>query len=577
MKWLLNQEKKYKKKWILLTGTIVLTDTLSILTPIILGLLVDEGLKNGNYKSLLMFSLFLIIFTLLRTFISFSLSVKLKMLCRKISSNITLKCYKNLNKLDADFFKKNSQGELMTTLTSDKNMIRKYSIYTYKNIAHISLRFIASFTYCFFIHPTFTLLLLIPTPFILFFSILFKQKTKPLYKKRRTILSDLFGYIQDNIEGNKVVKAFSKEEFEIKSMKKKNNTYKEMNVFINDKRTFYSSFISFFTNLMTVILVVGGGIFIINDTLTLGSYIIFQSLLYNIKAPFLRLSEILDQIQNFSISKERINNILNAKPKFTYTGNSTLPSLKVPITLEDISVKFDDKIILENINLTIKPGETIAFIGPTGSGKSTIANLLLGFIKPATGKILIDEYDILDLDLKWLRSKIGYAAQQPFLFSDTIKSNISYGNENLTDTDMKKYAKIAKLDYVNKLEYKFDTIIGEKGVGLSGGEKGRLSLSRALAVNPDLLILDDITSALDIETEHEITHSIKELDNECTKIIIAQKIVSVKDANQIYVIDNNKILEHGTHEELLKNKNYYYDIYLIQNNIQKEGEQHESK
>lgn len=309
-----------------------------------------------------------------------------------------------------------------------------------------------------------------------------------------------------------------------------------------------------------------------NNEITIGSFIIFQSSLSNIKNPFSRLGEIIDRIQNANISSEKILSLLKTEPKIKNTGTKKLPTLKVPIIFQNVSVEFDGQKIMEDINLTIHPGETIAFIGPTGSGKSTVANLILQFIEPSSGHILIGKDDLKDIDTKWLREKVGYVIQQPFLFSDTIINNICYGNENLTKEEVEKIKNASKLNYVDNLEDKYETIIGERGVGLSGGEKQRLSLARALAVKPELLILDDITSALDIETEQMITQSIKNLDNNCTKIIIAQKIVSVKDADQIYVISNHKILEHGTHKELLQNKKYYYEIYKIQNNIKERGE-----
>ena len=349
-----------------------------------------------------------------------------------------------------------------------------------------------------------------------------------------------------------------------------------MNITINDKRTFYFGFVDLFANCMTIIFLLVGSYYLMNNIITIGTFTIFLGSLSTLKNPFSRLGMIIDRIQNFIVSKERIITLLNTESTIKNNGKIILPSLKVPITFNNVSVTFDKNPIIKNINLTIEPGQTIAFIGPTGSGKSSIVNLILQFIEPTSGKILIGNHDIKDINTKWLRSKIGYVNQQPFLFSDTIKNNICYGNETLTKDEIDEIANASKLTYVDKLTDKYDTIIGEKGVGLSGGEKQRLSLARALAVKPELLILDDITSALDIETELLITESIKRLNYDCTKIIIAQKIVSVKDADQIYVISDNKILEHGTHQELLNNKKYYYEIYKIQYNI-KEGDEFESK
>lgn len=568
MKWVLNENKNLKSCWILFNASLIIFDSLSIIPSILIGYMIDDGLKSQNFKFVISLGIFLILFVIIRTLGSYLSVIKLDSTCFKIASNMKRKCYQKLNQLDNSFYQEKQQGELMTIIGSDIDEIRRHGRSTFKTIMHILLRFIGSFAFCLYLHPLLTLFLLIPTPFIFIFVTLFQKKTKPLYQSRRKQLADLNNYIQDNIEGNKVVKAFASEEKEIKEMNIKNNSYREQNIKINDIRTFYFSFVEFFTKSMTIIFITAGGYFLMKGSLSIGAFIIFQTLLSDIKNPFLKMGDIIDRIQNFTISKERVKELLDTEPKIKNNGNTILTSLNVPITFQDVMVKFDENIIIENINLIINPGETVAFIGPTGSGKSSIANLILQFIEPTKGKILIGNTDIKNINTAWLRSKIGYVTQQPFLFSDTIKNNICYGNDSLTQEEIKKISSISQLNYVKKLEDKYETIIGERGVGLSGGEKQRLSLARALAVKPKILILDDITSALDIETEQMITDSIKKLDHSCTRIIIAQKIVSVKDANQIYVIDNHKILEHGTHDELLKNKKYYYEIYKIQNNIQ---------
>ena len=220
--------------------------------------------------------------------------------------------------------------------------------------------------------------------------------------------------------------------------------------------------------------------------------------------------------------------------------------------------------MLDHLNVVIHPYETIAFVGKTGSGKSSVVNLLLGLITPNKGKILIGGKNYLEYDIQEIRQRIGYVTQNPFLFSDSIYNNICYGAIDTTKEEALEYARIACCDYIDRLPDGLDTVIGERGVGLSGGEKQRLSLARALAVKPDILLLDDITSALDIETEERINESISKLEYRATKVIIAGKIVSVKNADRIYVLDGGSVIEEGTHEELLKKKGYYYELYQIQ-------------
>lgn len=234
------------------------------------------------------------------------------------------------------------------------------------------------------------------------------------------------------------------------------------------------------------------------------------------------------------------------------------------IKFDNVGFKIDEKQVLSNINLKLEKGKTYAFIGEVGSGKSSIGRLILRIIDSTQGNIFINNCNINDYKIKSIRDKISYVSQTPFLFSDTIKNNVNFGNENLTDDEINHFLKLAKADYVHNLEDGIQTIIGENGISLSGGEKQRLSLARALAKKPELLILDDITSALDYESELEVTKNINNLEYECTKIIIAQKIISVKNADKIFVLKQGNIINEGTHEELLKTSYIYKEIYDIQ-------------
>ncbi|MEI3507787.1 MAG: ABC transporter ATP-binding protein [Bacilli bacterium] len=482
----------------------------------------------------------------------------------KITSNIKKDCYKKLNEVDRNFYQNNSQGELMTLCVTDVHNVRRFICYVLKTAGFTLLQFIIGFSILLYVDVKLTLILLIPFPFILITVILMERKTQKIYEEFRLNLSDLNNHIQDNIEGNKVVRSFAQEDNEIKMMQKKNQKYKDCNIRNQNIRIFYSGFVNFFAGFMTLFLILFGGILLIKGEITIGEFVIFQSLIWTLSAPCFRLSEMFDSIQKYKVSKKRIVSLLEYEPQILFNGTKKIDSLNCDINFKNVTVKFGNELVVENINAQIPYKKTIGFIGPTGSGKSSIANLLLGFIKQDSGKIMIGDNSIEDIDIKSLKDRIGYVTQQPFLFSDTIRNNITYGHSDITDDEIAKIVQIVKADFIYDLPEGLDTIIGERGVGLSGGEKQRISLARALATYPDLLILDDFTSALDIETEVLISKSISEL--ECTKIIVAQKIVSIKDADYIYVIDNHKVLECGTHDDLLKNKKYYYDIYTIQNN-----------
>lgn len=564
MKWILNVNKKYKIPYFLSNIFLIFFDSIGFVIPIMIGFVVDRITKEHNYDYFFVIIVGIVIFTILKYLGAYFTVIKLDTICMKIMSEIKQKCYQKINELDYYFFEHYTKGELMTNFTSDIKRIEHHISYNPKTIGKIVLVFLCSFCYLLTIHAGFTFLLLTPAILIGFRAYSFNRKIKPQYEQLRNLMSDANDFVNDNIEANKVVKTFALEKSEIKKMKKINKHYvdKDLKVIYEENRFFAQ--VDFLSNFMSAIFLFVGGYLLIQNTITIGELIIFNSYLYDLRAPFLRLSGLMNSIQNYFISKKRIEQLLKMEPKIMLDGKESLESLLVPIEFKDVRIVYDNKVVLENLNLKIEPYETIAFVGKTGSGKSSIINLLLGFIIPESGEVLIDGKNYLDYDIKQIRQKVGYVTQQSFLFSDSVYHNIKYGNLRLTKEEAKKYASIACCDYIGALKEGIDTIIGERGADLSGGEKQRLSLARALAVNPDILLLDDITSALDIETEEKINESIGNLHYRSTKIIIASKIVSVMNADKIYVLDNGKVIESGNHQELLTQKGYYYELYQIQ-------------
>lgn len=564
MSWIINFNKKYKVSYYISVIMLIFWDSIGIVVPVILGYLIDSVTVYHEFSSLFIISLGLLFFVVAKQLGSYLTVIKLDVTVEKIMSDIKAKCYSIVSNLDHYYFEHNTRGELMTNFTSDINAVRRHIAYNIKTIGAILITFIFSLGYLLTVNAFFAILLLTPGIFIGIISYRFMKKIHPRYEMSRNLGSKFNDFISDNIEANKVVKTFTLEKDEIKRINKVGKKWIKLdtdNCLLENKFYAQIDFLSYFMNV--IFLIVGGYLFI-KGNITMGELVIFNSYLYNLRAPFIRLSGLLNGIQRYFISKKRIETLLEAKPKVLLNGTNHISSLLVPIEFQNVRIVFDNKVVIEKLNLKINPYETIAFIGKTGSGKSSIANLLLGFIIPESGKVLINNQDYLDYDIKDIRYKVGYVTQQAFLFSDTIYNNICYGNMDLTKDEAYNFAKIACCDYIDRLPLGIDTIIGEKGVGLSGGEKQRLSLARALAVKPDILLLDDITSALDIETEEKINQSIKNLEYKSTKIIIASKIVSVMNADKIYVLDKGKVIESGTHPELLKKKGYYYDLYKIQ-------------
>lgn len=564
MNFILNVNKKYKWPYVIANISLIFFDSIGFIVPILIGYLVDSVTVNNDYSKILGITVAIILFVIFKVVGSYLSVIKLDLIAHRIISSIKEKCYKNINNLDYYFYEHEKRGELMTNFTSDLNHIRKHIGYNIKTIGAIVLSFVFSLCYLLTINIPFTLILLTPGLIVGVISYKFLKRIAPEYEKSRNLASDSNDFISDNIEANRVVKTFALERDEIKRMKKINTKWinKDLdNCYLENK--FYLS-VDFFSYIMAVIFLLVGGILFINDAITMGELIIFNAYLYNLRAPFTRLSGLLNSVQRYGISKGRIEKLINATPKIVLNGKEKLDSLLVPIEFKNVRIVYDNKVVLENLNLEINPYETIAFIGKTGSGKSSIVNLLLGFIIPESGEVLINGKNYLDYNMKDIREKVGYVTQASFLFSDTIYNNIRYGKESVSKDEAGRFASIACCNYIERLPEGIDTIIGERGVGLSGGEKQRLSLARALAVRPDILLLDDITSALDIETEEKINESINNLEYKSTKVIIASKIVSVMNADRIYVLDSGKVVESGNHKELLKKKGLYYELYNIQ-------------
>jgi len=573
MKWAIkfSNRKFFKSKYWFYNALIIIADILMLAPPILTGIIIDKGLIGGNFNYGVRLAIVAIILIISCKVIAYVGIVLLEKHGNTLSKDIRIACYNKLTYLDRGYFNKTALGEVVTLLSSDIKMIREYLIYTIRTFITMVIMFIATFIYGATINPILITSILVVTPFMFIFYYHYYKKSGKLYTERRNLHSILNNRIQENISGNKIVKNYGLESSEIKKFRIDNSKFKNKNLEIIKNNNINFSIITFFAYLMDGILLFVGGLFCILDKITIGSLISLYSIIWSIQKPFYEMGELLEMHNDFKVSLKRVKKLLETESSIKNDGKIILDDIK-SIKFEEVFVKYDKKIGIKNFNLTIKKGEKIAFIGEVGSGKSTITNLLLRFVEPMSGRILINNIDIKEYELKSLRENIGYVAQTPFLFSDSIRENIIFGRRSLTNKTIEKYIKMAKAEYVYNLDNGIDTIIGENGMTLSGGEKQRLTLARALAIEPKVLILDDITSALDTKTEIEVTKNINALDYKCTKVIVAQKILSVKNADKICVLSNNEVVEIGSHEELLRNNGHYREIHDLQMNVIKEGE-----
>lgn len=576
LKWLWQNLEGNRTRYILALCLLsVVGSSLTIVNPYISQRIVDTFIAGDNAlqnltqerQLLIMLCLGMIGFSLLRTGLAYFTTMQYEKSSQNMMYNIRIFLYNKIQGQDRDYYDHNRTGDLMTKMTGDLDMVRHSMAWIFKTIIESLTIFIAAVIYFFTIDAQLTLWMLILSPPIFIVAYIFAKRVRPMYIDLRERLSQLNTTTQENISGNRVVKAFAREEFEVQKFTEKNVNYSTANKKAALVWLDYFPYLESFAQGFNVILMLVGGLFLMNGRITFGEFTAFSSLIWAVSNPMRNIGIIINDIQRFFASLSKIVDIYYAKPNIINEHKSTTKRrYEGRIEFDHVRFKYDSAIVLDDVSFTVEPGETIAIMGSTGSGKTTIINLIPRFYDVAEGRVLVDGVDVRKLELDELRDNIGMATQDVLLFSDTIDGNIAYGDPDLPEEDAKGYAELAAAhDFITKMPEGYDTVVGERGVGLSGGQKQRIALARALAVRRPILILDDTTSAVDLETEEHIQKSLRELDYPCTKIIIAQRVSTTAQADRILILDGGKLVEEGTHAELLAKRGYYYDVFKLQN------------
>ena len=571
LRWLWrNMDKAYRRRYITALFLSVITCTLLLVNPFLTSLLIDDVIMAENPDPLISNLGAMLAVQALRLSLRYMMIIFLEKTSQNVLYNLRSYLFGVLQYQEMRFFDRNRTGDLMTRLSADVDWCRHFLSYLSYSVVDSVTMFVSTLILFFSISWKLTLALVAVTPLLMLITKLYNQKVKPLFVDMRDKLSDMNTAAQENIAGNRVVKAFAREAYERERFHKKNQDFRDANLDINKKWLTFFPFIEILANVMTLITVFLGGLFIIWGEITPGELTIFTSLAWALANPMRNLGPLVNDLQRFSASANKIIEVYYSRPLIMDRQDAEdHPAPRGKINFEDVSFCFGPDKVLEHVSFEVQPGQTLAIMGPTGSGKTTLINLLERFYDVADGRILVDDCDVRFWKLQQLRGSIGAATQDVFLFSDTVEGNIAFGDQTLTEEEVHDFARRAAADeFVRKMPEGYDTIVGERGVGLSGGQKQRIALARAMAVKPAILVLDDTTSAVDMETEKYIQRQLRELPYDCTKIIIAQRISSVKDADQILVIQDGHIAERGTHEQLLRNQGYYWETYALQNDIE---------
>ncbi len=539
---------------------------LDMVYPFITRSLIDDVIVGGNTQILmkLLFGLLGIGFG--RAVFQFVKEFTFDYTSMSIGSKIRIGLFKHVQKLSIRFFDKNNTGELMARVKDDVDNIWNALGYVGMLAIECIIHTICVLVCMVSISPVLTIIPIVIMPIVAYTAVVLEKKIGKVYDDLSEENAALTTVVQENLTGVRVVKAFAREDYEIEKFRKHNKNYYDLSMKQSKISLKYNPNISFLTRLLLLLVVLVGGGFVIMDKISLGDLGAFTEYANNIIWPMEMIGWLSADMASGLASAKKIRKIWNEVPEIAdKEGAGNLGRARGEVEFDNVSFNINDTQVLNNVSFKVPAGKTLGIMGVTGSGKTSIINLIERFYDATDGKVMLDGNDVKDITTQSLRENISVVMQDVFLFSDSIKENISIGRrDNITDELIESSAQSARAaGFIGKLSDKYETVVGERGVGLSGGQKQRISIARAIAKQAPVLILDDSTSALDMETEYEIQKELEAMKN-TTKIIIAHRISAVKQADEIIVLEGGSIAERGTHDELMAKKGIYYDTYNAQ-------------
>lgn len=573
----------YKYRWRFIPGIlfVIISNLFAVLPAQVIRIafdLVNENiaiykLYNGFQKqemiavifgqSLLFFGLTVLALALLRGIFLFFMRQTIILMSRHIEYDLKNEIYEHYQKLSMAFYRRNNTGDLMNRVTEDVSRVRMYIGPAIMYTINTAVLFILIIVAMFNVNARLTLFSLLPLPLlavtIYYVHTIINQRSEKIQEQ----LSSMSSFVQESFSGIRVVKSYVREDDIREKFNQESEDYKTHSMSLVQVQALFYPIMLLLVGLSTIATVYIGGIEVMKGTISSGNIAEFIVYVSQLTFPVTSLGWVTSLIQRASASQKRINEFLKTEPEITSVNNKEI-KLTGKIEFKDVSFKYPDTGIeaIKNISFKVEKGQFLAIIGRTGSGKSTIANLLMRMYDADQGEILIDNQEIRDLDLTHFRNQIGFVPQEVFLFSDSIYNNIAFGLSVAEQSQVEQAAKDAALyDNIIGFEKDFQTMIGERGISLSGGQKQRLSIARAIIKEPQILIFDDCLSAIDTSTEEQILNNLGRIMKNKTSILIAHRVSSIKNADHILVMDEGKIIEQGTHEALIDLKGSYFDLY----------------
>ena len=558
--------KPHKKLFAMDMTAALLVAVIGVVYPIITRTMLNTLIPDRNYRMIVIFGVTLLALYFIKMLLNYFIQYEGHMMGVYMQARMRTDMFAHLETLPYSFYDTHETGKIMSRMTNDLFEVSELAHHGPENIIISVLSIVISFVYLSTIDIWLTLIIFACVPFLIVISWSLRKKMRQAFRDTRSAVAEINASMESPISGIRVTKAFTnaekeKEKFEIgngKFQKARQGAYSAMGRFHSGN--------TFVTDVFNVVVLIAGGLFLYNGRIQFGDYSAFIVSVNMFIGPVMTLINFMEQFENGVTGFERFCEIMDAKPETDRPDAQDAGQLEGHIEFRDVSYAYDeDKNVLRHVNLNIEKGKTFALVGPSGGGKTTICHLIPHFYDVMSGEILLDGKEINSLTLESVRRNIGIVQQDIYLFNDSMKENIRYGKLDATDEEIIQAAKRANIhDYIMTLPNGYDTNIGERGVRLSGGQKQRLSIARVFLKNPPILILDEATSALDNTTEILIQQALDELCKGRTTLVVAHRLSTIKNADEIAVVSDGRITEQGTHEELMEKKGTYYELDQLQ-------------
>ena len=558
--------KPHKKLFILDMLASFCVSLIGIVYPIVTRNMLNNYIPNKNYQAIVFFGITLLLLYFVRMLLRYFIQYEGHMMGIRMQAAMRRDLFNHLEKLPYSFYDQHETGKIMSRMTNDLMEVSELAHHGPENIIISSISILTSFVYLSMINLPLTLIIFSCVPVLFFISMNLRKRMREASAKSRKAIATINGAVESSISGIRVTKAFTNAKKELEKFEKGNEEYAEARRDSYKAMGQFHSSTAFITDVFNVVVLIAGGLFLYAGSISFGDYSAFIVSVGMFITPVTTLINFVEQYQNGATGFERFIEILDTPAEKDQKGAIDLQDVNGEIEFKNVTYRYDeDKEVLNNINLKVEKGKTFALVGPSGGGKTTICHLIPNFYEIDQGQILIDGQDISTLTKDSLRKHIGIVQQDVYLFNASIKDNILYGKLDASDEEVIEAAKRANIhDYIMSLPKGYDTQIGERGVRLSGGQKQRLSIARVFLKNPPILILDEATSALDNTTEILIQQALDQLCQGRTTLVVAHRLSTIKNADEIAVISDGHILEQGNHDTLMNKKGKYYDLYQLQ-------------